>query len=157
MAYIDEYTKDAKVVQACLGVAFVALGIGALFGIIQALHRTGWIRFLASSDYYTVLTGHGVLLALVFTIFFLCGIFTWAVTDSLERSLESSTFTWSWFLLMLVGTVMATIAILGGLIDAIPAEADVLYTFYAPLEAHPIFYIGLALFIVGTWLAGVDW
>src|SRR5699024_6703034 len=30
----------------------------------------------------------------------------------------------------------------------------VLYTFYAPLMAHPGFYIGLALVIVGSWLEG---
>jgi cytochrome c oxidase subunit I len=33
-------------------------------------------------------------------------------------------------------------------------EASVLYTFYAPLMAHPIFYIGLTLVIVGSWVAG---
>src|SRR5699024_3788516 len=33
-------------------------------------------------------------------------------------------------------------------------EASVLYTFYAPLMAHPGFYIGLALVIVGSWLEG---
>lgn len=157
MAYIDQYPRDAKVVRMCFAVAFTALGIGALFGLFQALHRTGFLRVFPSPDYYTLLTGHGVLLALIFTIFFLCGLFTWAVTDSLERSLRDKRFTWLWFLLMLSGTVLATISILGGLIQEIPLSADVLFTFYAPLEAHPLFYIGLALFLVGTWLAGVDW
>ena len=31
-------------------------------------------------------------------------------------------------------------------------EASVLYTFYAPLQAHWIFYVGLALVIVGSWI-----
>ena len=47
---------------------------------------------------------------------------------------------------MLVGTIMAAITILVG-------EASVLYTFYAPLRAHPAFYIGLALVIIGSWIA----
>lgn len=32
-------------------------------------------------------------------------------------------------------------------------EASVLYTFYAPLQAHAVHYIGLALVIVGTWIS----
>ena len=31
-------------------------------------------------------------------------------------------------------------------------EATVLYTFYAPLQAHWIFYLGLTLVVVGSWL-----
>ncbi|MDY6780667.1 MAG: cbb3-type cytochrome c oxidase subunit I, partial [Halobacteria archaeon] len=158
MAYVDEYPDEAKVVRACFAVAFAALGIGALFGIIQALHRTGWLRIISNVDYYTVLTAHGVLLALVFTIYFLVGLFTWGVTSSLDRNLRSSSrFTWGWFGLMTLGVVMAATAILGGLVKQIPMSADVLYTFYAPLEAHPVFYIGLAVFVVGSWLAGLDW
>jgi cytochrome c oxidase subunit 1 len=36
-------------------------------------------------------------------------------------------------------------------------SADVLYTFYAPMKAHPAFYAGAALLIVGSWLAGADY
>ena len=157
MAFVDDYPGEAKVVRACIAVAATALGIGALFGVIQALHRTGYLRIIPSSQYYTVLTGHGVLLALIFTIFFLCAIFTWGVTASLGRPLPNPRFTWAWFWTMLVGTVMAAAAILGGFVQEVPMEADVMYTFYAPLQAHPVFYIGLALFVIGTWLAGLDW
>src|SRR5690606_8444547 len=31
-------------------------------------------------------------------------------------------------------------------------QASVLYTSYAPLQAHPLYYLGLALVVVGTWL-----
>ena len=34
---------------------------------------------------------------------------------------------------------------LAGFVDAIPLSADVLFTFYAPLQAHPLFYAGLAV------------
>ncbi|WP_246985505.1 b(o/a)3-type cytochrome-c oxidase subunit 1 [Halorientalis marina] len=157
-AFVDRYPFAARITRLCFGVAFTALGIGALFGVVQALHRTGVFRGLISSgQYYSVLTGHGVLLALFFTIFFLGGIFTWGVARSLGQRLWSPRFSLVWFGFMLVGALMTTVAILGGLVGEIPFEADVLYTFYAPLQAHPIFYIGLALFIVGTWLAGADW
>ncbi|USZ69428.1 b(o/a)3-type cytochrome-c oxidase subunit 1 [Halorussus salilacus] len=155
--YVDHYPKEAGVVKATLAVAFTALGIGAFFGVLQALHRTGYVRVISSTDYYTVLTGHGVLLALVFTIFFLLGLFTWAVTRSLERPLPDIRLTWAWFGLTTVGATAAAVAILAGLIPGIDMSADVLYTFYAPLQAHPLFYAGLAMFIVGTWIAGADW
>jgi len=158
MAYIDDYPDAAKVVRANFGVAFGALAIGGLFGLIQALHRTGFFRGLISStDYYTVLTGHGVLLALVFTTFFIAGLFTWGITNSLERTLPRPRLTWSWFLVMLVGTVMAAVSILGGFVPELPLSADVLFTFYPPLQASPVFYIGAALLIVGSWIAGLDW
>ncbi|WP_276299873.1 b(o/a)3-type cytochrome-c oxidase subunit 1 [Halorussus lipolyticus] len=155
--FVDRYPDEAAVVKACLTVSFTALAIGAFFGLVQALHRTDYFRFISSVDYYTVLTGHGVLLALVFTIFFLVGLFTWAVVQSLERPMPDIRLTWAWFGLTTTGAVFAAVAILAGLIPSIDMSADVLYTFYAPLQAHPLFYIGLAMFIVGTWLAGADW
>ncbi|WP_135830281.1 b(o/a)3-type cytochrome-c oxidase subunit 1 [Halorussus halobius] len=155
--FVDRYPDEAAVVKATFAVAFASLGIGALFGLIQALHRTGFVRFISSADYYTVLTGHGVLLALVFTIFFLMGVFTWAIARSLEQPLPNIKLTWAWFGLTTTGAVLAAVAILGGLVPSVDMSADVLYTFYAPLQAHPLFYIGLAMFIVGTWMAGADW
>jgi cytochrome c oxidase subunit 1 len=158
MTFVNDYPSEARIVRLNFLVAFAALGIGGLFGLVQALHRTGIYRgFVSSADYYTVLTGHGVLLALVFTTFFIAGLFTWGVTDSLDRPLPSTTFSMAWFLTMLVGTLLATVAILGGLFSLGDLSADVLFTFYAPMKAHPIFYIGAALLVVGSWLAGLDW
>jgi cytochrome c oxidase subunit 1 len=58
---------------------------------------------------------------------------------------------------MLVGTVTAAIPIFGGVVSEIPFSADVLYTFYPPLQAHPLFYAGLASLIVGSWIAGASY
>ncbi|WP_435348733.1 b(o/a)3-type cytochrome-c oxidase subunit 1 [Haloarchaeobius sp. HRN-SO-5] len=157
MTFVEEYPFEAKVVRVCFAISFAALGIGGFMGMVQALHRTGVLRVMDSTDYYTVLTSHGVLLALVFTVFFLAGIFTWGVTRSLDRPLPNPAATKAWIALMTVGTLFATVAILGGFVDSIPFSADVLFTFYAPLQAHPIFYIGLSMFLLGTWLAGLDW
>ncbi|QIO22010.1 b(o/a)3-type cytochrome-c oxidase subunit 1 [Haloarcula sp. JP-L23] len=160
MVFVDEYPETSKLVRSEFIVAFVALGIGALFGIVQALHRTGMFRgFVSSADYYTLLTGHGVLLALVFTTFFIAGLFAWGVTNSLDRELPQR-IAWSAFWLMLTGTVLAAVAILGGVFGAPTIlghdlEADVLFTFYAPMKAHPAFYVGAALIIVGSWIAGL--
>jgi cytochrome c oxidase subunit 1 len=45
---------------------------------------------------------------------------------------------------------MAAWAMLGG-------SASVLYTFYPPLKASPLFYIGAALLVVGSWVPFFQW
>jgi len=156
-AYIDQFPAEAKVIRSAFYTSFIALAIGAIFGLIQTLHRTDIVRFIPSEMYYTVLTAHGVLLVVTFTIFFLVAVFTWAITTSLDREVEDIRFTWAWYALMSLGTLFAGIAIFAGFTDAVDMSADVLFTFYAPLQAHPLFYIGLVLFVIGTWLAGADW
>ncbi len=156
-SFRDRFPDEAAVVRAALLSSFIALTLGAVFGIIQGLHRTNVLRVLDSQFYYTILTAHGVLMVVSFTIFFLVGLFTWATVRSLERPLEDIRYTWTWYGLMVVGTLMAVVAILGGFVPSVDISADVLFTFYAPLQAHPLFYGGLAIFVIGTWLAGADW
>ena len=155
--YLDQFPDEAKLIRATFYSSFAALFVGALMGLLQVLHRVDMLRLIPSEDYYSYLTLHAVLLVLTFTIFFLVGVFTWGVTTSLDRGLEDLRYTWTWYGLMAGGSLLAGITIIGGFFDAIPLSAAVLYTFYAPLQAHPLFYIGLALFIVGSWFAGIDW
>ncbi|OTF09360.1 b(o/a)3-type cytochrome-c oxidase subunit 1 [Halorubrum sp. SD612] len=155
--FVDKFPDEARVVRAAFLSSFFALFLGAVFGIIQTLHRTDVARIIPSTDYYTVLTAHGVFMVISFTIFFLVGLFTWAVTRSLDRPLLNIKITWTWYGLMATGMTLTGISILAGFVDSIDMSADVLYTFYAPLQAHPLFYAGLAVFIVGTWIAGADW
>jgi len=155
--FVDQFPAESKVVRAALWSSFLSLALGAVFGIIQSLHRTDVLRVFESADYYTILTAHGVLMVVSFTIFFLVGLFTWAVVRSLDRPVENIRYTWTWYGLMVTGSLMAVIAILGGFVDSTSLSADVLFTFYAPLQAHPLFYGGLAIFLIGTWLAGADW
>ena len=54
--------------------ATAALAVGAIFGVLQALTRANAIVMPASFDYYRMLTAHGVLMALVFTTFFITGL-----------------------------------------------------------------------------------
>ena len=156
-AYLEQFPGEARLIRSAFLTSFIALGVGAFLGLLQVLHRADVHRLVTSEEYYAILTLHGVLLAITFTIFFLVGIFTWGITTSLDRELEDRRFSWLWYGLMVGGTVLAAIPMLGGLIDSLEMSASVLFTFYAPLQAHPLFYLGLAIFVVGTWLAGVDW
>lgn len=126
-------------------IAFASLFVGLFFGLRQSLARAG---IEASYDYYQGLTLHGVLNALVFTIFFIAGFLYLTTETSLKRPLKSYRLAWLSFWTILIGTVLAAIPIL-------TKKASVLYTFYPPLMAHPSFYIGLALVVVGSWIAAL--
>jgi cytochrome c oxidase subunit 1 len=160
MAYVDKRPLEARVVRVAFAASFLFLGLGGVGGLIQALHRTGYFRFITEvtdGNYYTVLTSHGVFMVLFFTIFFLVGTFTWALTRSLDRDLNNPRVTKYWITSMSVGAFLTSAAVIGGFFNAVPLEANVLYTMYAPLKAHPLYYIGLTLFVTGTWVAGYDW
>ena len=115
------------------------------------LYRAGIIRsssFLGL-EYYQGLTLHGVINALVFTTFFEVA-FGYVVVAYFLRCHFDSGVTWLAFALMLGGTLMAALAMLTG-------TASVLYTFYPPLRANPLFYIGAALLVVGSWVPFFQW
>lgn len=139
---------DARLTMAHMFVAFSALLIGATAGLLQTLVRSGKVTLPAGIDYYQILTLHGVILGLVLTTFFIIGfvIATQSKTAG-AYSLNERKLAWIGFFMMVIGVCCtATVILLN--------EASVLYTFYAPLQAHPAFYIGLVLVIIGSWLEG---
>ncbi|KON87293.1 cytochrome C [Sporosarcina globispora] len=140
--------RDGKLAMAHFFVAFTALAIGGLAGLLQTLVRSGKFELPAGIGYYQILTVHGVVLGLVLTTFFIMG-FQIAATSKTSGTLTNKQRLAGWigFWLMTAGTVLAAIMILLN-------EATVLYTFYAPLQAHALYYIGLTLVIVGSWIDG---
>lgn len=140
--------RDAKLSMAHFYVAFIALALGGLAGLLQVLVRSGKFELPLGITYYQVLTVHGVLLGLVLTTFFILG-FQFAAVSRTTGALSNGARLAGWigFWVMTIGTAMAAAMVLLN-------EASVLFTFYAPLKAHPIFYIGLTLVVVGSWIAG---
>jgi cytochrome c oxidase subunit 1 len=129
--------------------ATIALTLGALFGLLQGFSRANFIVMPAWFDYYRMLTAHGVLMALVFTTFFITGLCTFSTYREIARPNRSLALAWISYGVMLLGTVMTAATILSG-------NASVLYTFYAPLKASPTFYIGATILIIGTWGVAAD-
>lgn len=125
--------------------------LGSYHGVLQTLFRAGVIRgsSFAGIEYYQGLTAHGVINALVLTTFFAVALGHALVSQELQEPLTIFGSTLS-MVVMLLGAAMAAAAILAG-------KATVLYTFYPPLKAHPAFYLGLAIFIVGSWVALYCW
>ncbi|HEX9581237.1 MAG TPA: cbb3-type cytochrome c oxidase subunit I, partial [Gemmatimonadales bacterium] len=139
-----------RLAAAHLGVGVGAFGIAAFMALMQALSRANLdLPWRTARMYYLSVTAHGVLMALVFTTFFIMGLGVALTSSALNRPLRFPALGWTAFGVALLGTVGAAWAILWG-------KATVLYTFYPPLEAHPAFYIGLTLVVVGSWLWGGD-
>ncbi len=134
--------------------SFVALAIGGLPGIFQALEHAGLdfypqIQAAGLGTYYQNLTLHGVLSALTWTTLFISGFLLIALTGSLQRA---SVIGLSWLALIVMGAGvgMAAYAIVTG-------QASVLYTFYVPLKApSSLYYIGLTVMVVGTWIHSLN-
>jgi cytochrome c oxidase subunit 1 len=63
----------------------------------------------------------------------------------LGSRLAAPKIAWLGFILMLVGALMANVAVLQG-------QSSVMFTSYVPMQAEPHFYLGLILFAVGALL-----
>ncbi len=134
-----------------LGIPLTLLTIGIYHGLMQTIYRAGVIHqsSFAHLDYYQGLTLHGVINAVVLTSFFAVA-FGHATMAFYLKKEPHRWVSWLSFWLMTIGTVMAAWAMLAG-------KASVLYTFYPPLKAHPLFYLGAALLIVGSWIPLFSW
>jgi cytochrome c oxidase subunit I len=138
-------TPALRLVLSHFWVAVTAFGIGSMMAVMQALARAGVeLPFGTANLYYLSVTAHGVLLALVFTTFFIMAIGYLVVETTLGR-IVGQAWAWGAFWVAVAGTVITTVAILSG-------TSTVLYTFYPPLLAHPAFYIGATLLVVGSWV-----
>ena len=130
---------------AHIGVAVGAFGVAACMALMQALSRANLdLPFRSAQIYYLSVTAHGTLMALVFTTFFIMGLGYALTPRALGRPLLHEGLAWVSFWVALVGTLATMAAIFSG-------KASVLYTFYPPLKAHPAFYIGATLLVIGSW------
>ncbi len=139
---------ENRVVIAHVYTATAAIALGAVFGVFQGFARTGVFGAPGWFDYYRILTMHGVLMALVFTTFFITGLSLFVTYRSIPRPRRLGMGWLGWWV-MLFGTAMAATTILRG-------DATVLYTFYAPLKASPWFYVGATLLVLGTWVVAFE-
>lgn len=142
-----------KLTAAFIAVGLVALLGGVLTGLTQALEHAGINVYPALApavqSYYHGLSMHGVLNALVWTTFFICGFLPFVTVEALGTPLALPRLGWFTFWLMTAGLVLAAIPLVGN-------AATVMFTFYPPLKAHWAFYVGLTLVVVGTWLVTLN-
>ncbi|HHB13090.1 MAG TPA: b(o/a)3-type cytochrome-c oxidase subunit 1 [Chromatiales bacterium] len=138
-------SETRGLVLAHFWVAFLAFVAAALLGLYQVAERSGLFPALESNVlYFGSVSTHGVLMGFVLTTFFAMGFGYYCASQSLGRPIWNRGMAWFGFWLSLVGTAMAAVALLSG-------QASVLYTFYPPLQASPLFYLGATLLVVGSW------
>ena len=140
------YAQAETLIKANAVVAVIFLAIGGLFGLLVALTRWPAVHILPADLFYLALTAHGADVLLFWIIFFEVAILYFASAVLLNCRLAAPRFAWLGFILMVVGALMANVAVLQG-------DSSVMFTSYVPMQAAPHFYLGLILFAVGTLLA----
>ncbi len=137
---------ERKLALSHMSVAFIAFLLACFMGEYQVLERSGLFESLDSpSVYFASVSTHGVLMAYVLTTFFIMGFGYYTASTTLKVPVWNPQLAWGGFWLALFGVVLAAIPLLTGL-------ASVLYTFYPPVQAHYLFYLGATLLIVGSWV-----
>src|SRR5690606_6527901 len=129
--------------------ATVALIIGGISAILVLLTRWQVVHLLDVVWFYRVLTVHGMSMLIFFILFFEMAILYFTSGPVLNSRIAAPKLGWLAFALMVAGAVLTAWMMWTG-------KADVLYTSYVPLQAHPLFSLGVILFAVGaplvTWV-----
>jgi cytochrome c oxidase subunit I len=140
-----------RLIALTIYLGFAALAIGVMNGLAQALnyaHIDIFQYYPGMRTYYQGLTVHGVFNAIVFTFAFANGFVSLTTARGLNRQLNGGLLGAA-FGCLAAGTVLAAYAMFSG-------QASVLFTFYAPLQASWIFYLGLVLIVVSTWVTSLN-
>ena len=132
-----------RLVKANAVVSVVALLVGAIAAILLVLTRWQAVHLLPAEWFYRVLTAHGMSMLIFFIIFFEMAVLHFASTALLNARVVAPKLSWAAFGLMTGGALLTEVIIWSG-------KADVLFTSYVPLRAHPLYYLGIIFFAVGA-------
>lgn len=138
--------RAKTLVLAHFWVAFIAFFAAIVLGEWQMYIRSplhAWIN--NPEHYYRSVTAHGTVMAYVMPTLVAMG-FGYAITElALKRPLIGMRWAWTGFWLVIAGTLIAALTTAAG-------KASVLYTFYPPMLASPLYYIGIVLVVIGSWI-----
>ena len=124
-------------------VSVVALLIGTIAAVLIVLTRWQAVHLLPAVWFYRILGVHGMSMLIFFIIFFEMAVLHFTSTALINARNSAPKTSWLAFGLMVLGALMVEVLMWGG-------KADVLFTSYVPLRAHPLFYLGVILFAVGA-------
>ncbi len=123
----------------------VALLIGAVAAVLLVLTRWQAVHLLPAEWFYRILGVHGMSMLIFFIIFYEMAVLHFTSTALLNARIVAPRLGWAAFALMLGGALLVEYIMWSG-------RADVLFTSYVPLKAHPLYYLGVILFAVGALL-----
>ncbi len=137
------YQSAETLIKAHAVAAVVFLLIGGIWGMLVGLTRWPAVHLLDANWFYLALTAHGLNVLIFWLILFEIALLYFVSSVLLACRLATPKFAWAGFALMVVGALMNNYIVLTG-------QASVMMTSYAPMEAHPVFYLSLILFAVGA-------
>ncbi len=134
-------TQNLMWINAVTAVVFIL--IGGIMALLVALTRWPAVHLLSAEWFYRALTAHGLNMLIFWIVFFEIAGLYFGSSVLLNVRLAVPKLGWLAYLLMLVGAVMVDWMVFTG-------KADVMFTSYVPLMAHPLYYLGIILFAVGA-------
>ena len=132
-----------RLIRANAIAATVALLIGGIAAVLVLLTRWQAVHLLPAEWFYRILTVHGMSMLIFFILFFEMAILYFAGPVLLNSRVAAPKIAWGSFWLMVAGAVLVEYMMWTG-------RADVLFSSYVPLRAHPLYYLGVILFAVGA-------
>lgn len=129
--------------------AVVYLTIGGILALLIALTRWQAVHLLGPQRFYEFVSTHGMVMLIFWILFFEVAGLIFASTVLLSVRMVIPWLGWLAYAMMLVGSLVATLLMLGG-------KATVMFTSYPPLRAETHwYYAAVLLFAVGAILAVV--
>ena len=136
----------SRLVLAHFWVAFGAFAGAIVLGAWQMYSRSPLHAWLSDAElYYRSVTAHGTVLGYVFPTLIAMGLGYAVCASALERPIRGNGWAWTGFWLLVAGALMSLASVAVG-------DATVLYTFYPPLTGGALYYLGIVLVVVGSWL-----
>lgn len=132
-----------RMIKAHAVVSVVSLLVGATAAVLLVLTRWQAVHLLPAVWFYRILGVHGMSMLIFFIIFFEMAVLIFASTVLLNSRQAAPRTAWAAFGLMVAGALLVEYMMWSG-------RADVLFTSYVPLRAHPLFYLGVIVFAVGA-------
>ena len=146
MTGLKVHEPAEALIKANAVAAVIFLLVGGILALMVTLTRWQVIHLLPPDWFYLVLTGHGLNMLVFWIIFFEIAVLYFASSILLGCRLAAPRVAWAAFGLMVMGGVINNYAVFRG-------DSSVMFTSYAPMGAHPTFYLGLILFAVGALVA----
>ncbi|MGA7777307.1 MAG: b(o/a)3-type cytochrome-c oxidase subunit 1 [Paraburkholderia sp.] len=135
-----------RLVLAHFWLAFIGFLLALFMGAWQMLVRSPLHPWVGDPElYYRSVTAHGTVMGYVFPTLVAMG-FGYAIVGlALRQPLVGLKWAWTGFFVLAIGAVVAMIPVSMG-------DASVLYTFYPPMVGSALYYIGVVLVVVGSWI-----
>ncbi len=134
-------TQNLMWINAVTAVVFIL--IGGIMALLIALTRWPAVHLLSPEWFYKALTAHGLNMLVFWIVFFEVAGLYFGSSVVLNSRLAAPKVAWLAYILMLVGSVLVDVMVFTD-------NATVMFSSYVPLQAHPLYYLGIILFAVGA-------